>query len=99
MSGVQVTASEGTNPEERERERVAWNLPRPAIAPTPASSEPEDAPAAPRAAEQSSIQRAEPVVAVSGVSMRIGRGLRARIRRWFGLGRSGLRAPHVPGVR
>ncbi len=93
MSGVQVIASDATSPEERERDRVAWNLPRsPGRAPTDASSVPDDALAAPLTDERP-LEEAEPLAA-SRVSMRIGRGLRARIRRWFGLGRSGLRAPH-----
>ena len=87
MSGVNATASEATSRKERERDRVAWNLPRrPARAQADAPSEPEKALTPP-------TKRAEPDAA-SRASMRIGRGLRARIRRWFGLGRSGLRAPH-----
>ena len=98
MRGVRITANEATSPEERERDRLAWNLPHHplTLAPAPASSEPESAFAPSRGDEHDPTKRFQAVESPRPVPMRAGRALRARIRRWLGLGRSGLRAPQLP---
>jgi hypothetical protein len=95
------TAAQATTSREYELDRIAWNLPpQPGGTALGGSPESSDEPAAP-ASGPSAETHEEPADARDrgrAVLSKATRSLRARIRRWLGLGKMPAKAPFVTGA-
>lgn len=103
MSRVRATATQASaNSGDWALDRIAWNLPqRPRTAHPPSLPEPLDEPDGPSAPRNNGKNRGElDSTERTGVrsEMSVTRRLRARIRKWLGLGKIPARAPYTTGA-